>query len=50
MFFAAFTPRSWVVPQEHSKDRTFSGIDGAMVPQVELSSEFPGSRLYRAAL
>lgn len=40
MFFAAFTSRSWVVPQEHSKDRTFSGIDGAMVPHVEPSLEF----------
>jgi hypothetical protein len=39
MFFAAFTSRSWVVPQSHVHSRTLSGILSCKVPQTEHSLE-----------
>jgi hypothetical protein len=39
MFFAAFTSRSWVVPQSHVHSRTFCGILPCKVPQTEHSLE-----------
>ncbi len=37
MFFAAFTSRSWAVPQSHVHSRTLSGIVSCKVPQAEHS-------------
>jgi hypothetical protein len=56
-FFAAFSSRSWAVPQAHVRVRTLSGISGWRVPQWEHSLEEGNhrsttitSRPYQAAL
>src|SRR5690625_101347 len=35
MFWAAFTSRSWVAPQEHDHSRTLSGMDCCSAPHAE---------------
>ena len=49
MFIAAFTSRSWVVPQPHVQVRTVSGVVSRKVPQAEYNLEDGNQRSIAAA-